>query len=78
MELRKLNKKSSYNKFFFKYFLWHILSNLFANTFISRNKIRGYLLKLFELKLEIRPVFLKGYTYVAVLMISKMKNLRCH
>jgi hypothetical protein len=51
MELRKLNKKSSYNKFFLKYFLWRIISNLFANAFISGNKIRGYLLKLFETKI---------------------------
>jgi len=51
MELRKPNKKPSYNKFFLKYFFWRIVNNLSANTFISRNKIRGYLLNLFETKI---------------------------
>ena len=51
MELRKFNKKSSHNKFFLNFFLWHIVNNLFVNTFISRNKIIGYFLKLFEIKI---------------------------
>jgi len=48
MELRKFKKKSSHNKFFLKFFLLHIVNNLFVNTFISRYKITGYFLKLFE------------------------------
>jgi len=48
MELRIFKKKSSHNKFFLKFFLLHIVNNFFVKTFISRNKIRGYFLKLFE------------------------------
>jgi len=44
-------KKSLHNKFFLKFFLSHIVNNLFVNTFISRNKIIGYFLKLFEIKI---------------------------
>jgi acetyltransferase-like isoleucine patch superfamily enzyme len=51
MELRKFKKKSLHNKFFLKYFLWYIVNNLFVNLFISRNKIIGYFLKLFETKI---------------------------
>jgi hypothetical protein len=50
MELIKFNIKSSHNKFFLKYFLWYIVNNIFVNTFISRYKITGYFLKLFETK----------------------------
>jgi len=51
MELRKFKKKSSYNKFFLKFFYWYIVNNFFVNTFISRNKIIYYFLKLFETKI---------------------------
>ena len=51
MELRIFKKKSSHNKFFLKFFLLHIVNNFFVKTFISRNKIRGYFLKLFETKI---------------------------
>ena len=51
MELRIFKKKSSHNKFILKFFLWDIVNNLFVKTFISRNKIRGYFLKLFETKI---------------------------
>ena len=51
MELRIFKKKSLHNKFFLKFFLSHIVNNLFVKTFISRNKIIGYFLKLFEIKI---------------------------
>jgi len=51
MELRKFKKKSSHNKFFLNFFFWHIVNNLFVNTFISRYKITRYFLKLFETKI---------------------------
>jgi hypothetical protein len=51
MELKKFNKKYSHNRFFLKFFLFHIVNNFFVNTFISRNIIIGYFLKLFETKI---------------------------
>jgi len=51
MQLKKFKSKPTHNTFFFKYFLWYIVSSLFFNSSIPGNKIRIFLLSLFGSKI---------------------------
>ena len=56
IQLSDFKKVNTYTKSYIKYLSWYLISNFFFNTFITGNKFRVFLLRLFGSKIGCKVI----------------------